>query len=49
MFLSFVSRYSKLIEPKEGFLVSKKMHNLKVENYVLFGGISEDLNPLDSL
>ena len=27
----------------------KKMHNLKVENYALFGGHTEDLNPGDSL
>ena len=27
----------------------KKMQNLKVENYVLFGRFSEDLSPEDSL
>ena len=27
----------------------KKLHNLKVENYVLFGGLAEDLSPGDSL
>ena len=25
------------------------MHNLKVENYVLFGGLAENLSPGDSL
>ena len=25
------------------------MHNLKVENYVLFGGLSEDFKPRSSL
>ena len=25
------------------------MHNLKVKNYVLFGGFSEDVSPEDSL
>ena len=25
------------------------MHNIKVENYVLFGGLAEDLSPGDSL
>ena len=27
----------------------KKKHNLKVENYVLFGGHTEDVSPGDSL
>ena len=27
----------------------KKMHNLKAENYVLFGGLAEDFSPGDSL
>ena len=27
----------------------KKRHNLKVENYVLFGGLAEDLSPGGSL
>ena len=27
----------------------KKLHNLKVENYFLFGGFSEDLSQEDSL
>ena len=30
-------------------LTEKKMHNLKTENYVLFGGLTEDLSPGDSL
>ena len=27
----------------------KKLHNLKVETYVLFSGLAEDLSPRDSL
>ena len=30
-------------------LTKKKIHKLKVENDVLFGGLSEDLSPADSL
>ena len=30
-------------------LTEKKRHNLKVENYVLFGGLPEDLSTGDSL
>ena len=30
-------------------LTEKKMHNLKVENYVLFSGLVEDVSPGDSL
>ena len=28
---------------------TKTLHNLKVENYVLFGGLAEYLSPEDSL
>ena len=30
-------------------LTEKRMHNLKVENYFLFGELSENLSPEDSL
>ena len=34
---------------KNPLLTEKKIHNLKVENYVLFGGCSEDLSSEDNL